>query len=553
MSGRREKKTFMNAKKVLVFGDSITHFGDYLSAAEFYFTRFLPEYQPEILNLGVSSETVSGLSEKDHPFPRPCVLGRVKRALSMWKPDLVLACYGINDAIYEPFSETVFAAFQKGYKEFISIVKESGARIVILTPPAFDGKSFEGGLYEKGEGISYSYMNAYIHYDEVMERYADFVMTELSKEVDAVIDIYHPVKEEIRKQREADPDFLHGDGIHPGLMGHIAIGRALLEGLYGRQIPHLEAWIEQEKELFLMIKEKRDLIHNYCTEATGHDNLNKLEVVPKPLYEARLAELLEKIAFYMHDNIAPPPLEEEWNGFRKKIFLFEGYEGIIVEPKERRNDQAFIWRTEFFDAFPAVDIEMVKRGFVLIHLSISNQYGSREATAIMERFGDFMIREHHLSEKCTLFGFSRGGLYAVSYALARPERTAVLYLDAPVIDLRSWPAGYQTGVGAEKEWKECSEIYGLPEEDSAMLTGWAENRIQRLVTEQIPLVIVAGDQDEVVPYEENGARLVAAYRKMPEVPLLEIIKPGVGHHPHSLEQPEPVADFIEEQIKWKNR
>ena len=73
-----------------------------------------PELSPEVLNQGIPSETVSGLSEPGHlrhGFPRPDLHERLDRALKALKPDLIIACYGINCGIYQPFDEGRFAEY----------------------------------------------------------------------------------------------------------------------------------------------------------------------------------------------------------------------------------------------------------------------------------------------------------------------------------------------------------------------------------------------------------------------------------------------------------
>lgn len=65
----------------------------------------LPTAQLRLLNLGLSSETASGLSEPTHPFPRPDVKTRIDRISEKTKPDVEFICYGMNDGIYHPQSE----------------------------------------------------------------------------------------------------------------------------------------------------------------------------------------------------------------------------------------------------------------------------------------------------------------------------------------------------------------------------------------------------------------------------------------------------------------
>lgn len=52
----------------------------------------------------------------------------------------------------------------------------------------------------------------------------------------------------------------------------------------------------------------------------------------------------------------------------------------------------------------------------------------------MRKFQAYLEEKFALSARAVLFEFSRGGLYAVNYAAAYPEKNAKLYLDAPVLD-----------------------------------------------------------------------------------------------------------------------
>lgn len=64
-----------------------------------------------------------------------------------------------------------------------------------------------------------------------------------------------------------------------------------------------------------------------------------------------------------------------------------------------------------------------------------------------------------------------------------------------------------------------------------------------LAKAHIPVIAVCGDSDQTVPYIENMKIVAERYRAMGG--LVEVIlKPGCDHHPHSLEEPEPVVDFI---------
>jgi hypothetical protein len=54
---------------------------------------------------------------------------------------------------------------------------------------------------------------------------------------------------------------------------------------------------------------------------------------------------------------------------------------------------------------------------------------------------------------------------------------------------------------------------------------------------------VVGDADDVVPPAENGVVVAERYRGLGGTVEL-IHKPACGHHPHGLDDPQPVVAFI---------
>src|SRR3954464_10962111 len=82
-------------KAILFLGNSITWGGNYVNDIEAYLRAQYPSRQWEFINVGLSSKTVSGLSEPGHAggsFPRPDLHERLERVLEQAKPDLVFAC-----------------------------------------------------------------------------------------------------------------------------------------------------------------------------------------------------------------------------------------------------------------------------------------------------------------------------------------------------------------------------------------------------------------------------------------------------------------------------
>lgn len=232
----------------------------------------------------------------------------------------------------------------------------------------------------------------------------------------------------------------------------------------------------------------------------------------------------------------------EYRGYKSEKFVFEDRNCTVVFPDKELEEKKWIWRAEFLGAFDTVDCDMLSKGYALAYISVSDMYGDPDSVETMKKFHGFMT-ERGFCEKTVILGFSRGGLYACNFALKYPGAVAALYLDAPVLDIKSWPGGMGKGAGAEREFEECLSLYGL---DKKTVLGFKQNpadRLEELLSLAIPVALVAGDSDRVVPYEENGALLESVYKKGGG-DLLCIVKPGCDHHPHSLSDPAPVSAFL---------
>lgn len=142
-----------DAKRIVFLGDSITHAGHYIALVEAQLISATGNQSPELINLGLPSETCNGMSEPEHPFPRPNVHERLDRALAKLNPDVVVACYGMNDGIYHPPSDKHFDAYSDGINKMIEKVHASGAKLILMTPPAFDALPLKkkGKLLPLGE------------------------------------------------------------------------------------------------------------------------------------------------------------------------------------------------------------------------------------------------------------------------------------------------------------------------------------------------------------------------------------------------------------------
>ena len=257
---------------ILFLGDSITHAGHYVSMIEATLLgEGLDPDSFELINLGLPSEGVTGLSEPAHPFPRPNVHERLDRALEKVNPDLVFACYGMNDGIYHPFSEERFAAYQAGINTLIDKVKASGAPLILMTPPPFDPEPLRAkGQLRPADAAKFGWVEIYENYDgEVIAPYSAWLLAQKDR-VLGVIDMRTPLLAYMQEKRKSDPAFtLSPDGVHLNEEGHRVLAKAILEAL-GKDPDSIDTMDTIDPKVLAKVHSRQITLHDAWLTHVGH-------------------------------------------------------------------------------------------------------------------------------------------------------------------------------------------------------------------------------------------------------------------------------------------
>jgi pimeloyl-ACP methyl ester carboxylesterase len=239
-----------------------------------------------------------------------------------------------------------------------------------------------------------------------------------------------------------------------------------------------------------------------------------------------------------------PGKQSDYKGYDRYDFSVDGCAAIVVAPKEPADGKPWVWRAEFFDAFPQVDLALLAKGFHLVYIDVGNTFGCPDALKHWDVFYKELTERHGLSRKPVLEGLSRGGLYCFNWAADNPEKVRCILADNAVVDFKSWPGGKGKGQGSPDDWKKLLADYHFKSESEAL--AYTKNPIDNLAPlakARVPLFLLCADADDVVPYAENGAIVKDRYEKLGG-PVQVHIKKGLGHHPHGLEDPTPVVEFI---------
>lgn len=213
----------------------------------------------------------------------------------------------------------------------------------------------------------------------------------------------------------------------------------------------------------------------------------------------------------------------------------------VFEPFGPAAGAPWILRARFFGHQPALDLALLERGFHLAYCDVAELYGSPAAIERWDELYD-LLHGAGLADRVVLEGMSRGGLPIVNWAAAHPERVAAIYGDNPVADFRSWPGG-QTGKRSDADWQRCLAAYGLDEASAKAFDRMPVDRLAPIAAAAVPLLLVLGEDDTVVPPAENGDVLASRYRELGG-PVQVWRKPGQGHHPHGLDPVDPLLRAV---------
>lgn len=242
-----------------------------------------------------------------------------------------------------------------------------------------------------------------------------------------------------------------------------------------------------------------------------------------------------------------------WHGLAiETAVLPSGDAATIVLPKTEAPGRPWILMPGIYGDEPSTTgwmnpplIAALEKGWHVVAVPLGNTYGAPSALKKWDEAYRLLTTSRGFSRKPVLVGLSREGLAILRWAALHPDQVAGVYGDRAVCDFKSWPGG-KVGVskGSPRDWESLIRLYGFASEEEALQ--YRQNPVDlagQLVASKVPILQVVGEKDEVVPPADN-ANLLLKRMRAAGGDMRIITVPGAGHHPHSLEDPKPVIDFI---------
>jgi pimeloyl-ACP methyl ester carboxylesterase len=180
---------------------------------------------------------------------------------------------------------------------------------------------------------------------------------------------------------------------------------------------------------------------------------------------------------------------------------------VLVVPKQAAPGNPWSWRGVYWNHQPQAEVELLKRGFHIAYISVDP---TPKSLTEWDAWYAYLTNQYGLSKKPAFVGMSRGGEFEYRWGTANPDKVSCIYADNPGMDRD----GFQ--------------------------------RLGDLARADVPVLQICGTIDPILG--KNASAIEAIYQQFGGR-ISMMIKEGYAHHPHSLRNPKPIADFIEQSVQ----
>jgi predicted esterase len=211
-----------------------------------------------------------------------------------------------------------------------------------------------------------------------------------------------------------------------------------------------------------------------------------------------------------------------------EAFKLNGSDAFVILPRGPRDQNAktpWVWYAPTLPPYPAKEEtwmfeRFLKSGIAVAGIDVGESYGSPNGTKKYHEFYKYLVQTRGMRDRPCLLARSRGGLMLYSWAIEHPESTSGIAGIYPVCNLASYP-------GLDRA---CSAFELTAQELQTRLAQYNPiDRLAPLAQAKVPLFHIHGDQDTLVPLNDNSLVLADRYRALGGPIDLEVVA-GQGHN-----------------------
>jgi dipeptidyl aminopeptidase/acylaminoacyl peptidase len=223
---------------------------------------------------------------------------------------------------------------------------------------------------------------------------------------------------------------------------------------------------------------------------------------------------------------------------------------IFMPPEEKRSKpQPWVMYAPTLAGYPDghekwMHQQFLDAGIAIAGIDVGEAYGSPKGREGLTALYAELTRKRGFASRPVLLGRSRGGLWVTSWALENPDKVAGIAGIYPVLDLRTYPSRAKAAAAFELSEAELKAKLG----DLNPI-----NHVDVLARHKVPMFIIHGDDDKVVPLKQNAAELVARYKAAGQGNAVTlIVAKGQGHNYwEGFFHCQPLVNFVIARAKAK--
>lgn len=229
-----------------------------------------------------------------------------------------------------------------------------------------------------------------------------------------------------------------------------------------------------------------------------------------------------------------------------EAFEVGGKKALVYAAPKPAADKPWVWYAPTLGGVSLAGRKLYFESFLHAGISIAGYdlgevRGSPASTAKFTEFYAAMVKRG-FSPKPILLGQSRGGIMTLAWAFRHPDKVLAWVGIYPVCNLASWPLkNSKAQTLADFAMPETELVAKLKEFNPV-------DNLSGLLANKVPMFVVHGDSDAVVPYADNTKLLKDRYEAAGGPITVKLI-PGEGHKvgPAFFECRE-LVDFVLKQL-----